>query len=52
LYIYPSDDPDYDADVRSWVRASHADLDRVVWRTAADWLAAEWPFRAVRYASR
>ncbi|MDH3262163.1 MAG: N-acetyltransferase [Acidimicrobiia bacterium] len=52
VYIYPSDDPEYDADVRSWVRASHADLDRVLWRTVTDWLAADWPFRAVRYASR
>lgn len=52
VYIYPSDDPEVDADVRSWVRASHADLDRVVWRTVADWLAADWPFGALRYHSR
>lgn len=52
LYIYPSDDPEYDSDVRSWVRASHANLDRVVWRTVTDWLAADWPFRAVCYAGR
>ena len=52
VYIYPSADTDYDADVRSWVRASHAHLDRVLWQTVMDWLAADWPFRAVRYAIR
>ena len=52
LYIYPSDEPGYDADVRSWVRASRAHLDAPLWRAVTDWLAAEWPFPAVRYAAR
>ncbi len=50
VYIYPSRDPDYDASVRSWVRASHAEMDEVLWRTVSDWLADGWPFSAVLYA--
>ncbi len=52
VYIYPSRDPDYDASVRSWVRASHAEMDEVLWRTVSDWLADGWPFSAVLYAPR
>lgn len=52
VYIYPSPDAAADAAVRSWVRASHAGLDAELWRTVADWLATEWPFRAVDYAPR
>jgi hypothetical protein len=52
VYIYPSKDPQVDADVRSWVRATHADLDVHLWRVVSDWLAADWPFATVRYAPR
>lgn len=46
VYIYPSDQPQHDADVRSWVRATHADLDGPLRRSVAEWLAREWPFRS------
>ncbi len=52
VYIYPSDDPQCDASVRSWVRASQAHLDGELWRTTRDWLLDEWPFRTVQYAAR
>jgi hypothetical protein len=52
LYIYPSRDPEVDADVRSWVRASHAPLDRPLWRVVSEWLAEDWPFSLVDYAGR
>ena len=52
VYIYPSDVEGCDAEVRSWVRASHADLDGPLWRAVSDWLGEAWPFEAVRYASR
>lgn len=52
VYIYPSDVEGYDADVRSWVRASHADLDGPLWRAVSAWLEDSWPFEAVRYAAR
>jgi hypothetical protein len=47
VYIYPSDQPEHDADVRSWVRATHAELDDPLRRGVAAWLADEWPFRSV-----
>ena len=47
VYIYPSTQPEHDADVRSWVRASHAELDRPLRSAVADWLAREWPFQRV-----
>src|SRR4051812_44829113 len=54
VYIYPSNNPAMDPDVRSWVRASHAALDVDLWSTITAWLAAEWPFREGRvdYAPR
>jgi hypothetical protein len=47
VYIYPSDRPECDADVRSWVRATHADLDGPLRRGVAAWLARDWPFQSV-----
>lgn len=52
VYIYPHDDAAYDAHVRSWVSAARAELDVEVWRAVSDWLARDWPFEAVDYASR
>jgi hypothetical protein len=52
LYIDPTKQPDYDAHVLSWVTASRADLDVVVWRFVSDWLAEDWPFERVLYSSR
>ncbi|MDF5757584.1 N-acetyltransferase [Spongiactinospora sp. TRM90649] len=52
VYIYPSHDPGADAEVRSWVAATHADLDRPVYDTVSTWLTKDWPFNAVHYASR
>lgn len=52
VYIYPVADGDYDASVRSWVRASHAHLDTRLWRAVSDWLASDRPFGSVRYAPR
>jgi hypothetical protein len=52
LYIYPSKDAAGTADVRSWVRASRADLDVPLYQAVSEWLRADWPFAAVRYAER
>jgi hypothetical protein len=52
LYIYPSEDDGSDAHVQSWVTASRAELDLVVWRTVSDWLVAVWPFQNPTYAAR
>jgi len=50
VYIYPSSDEAYDARVRSWVRASHADLDGSLRRVVSSWLASDaWSFEAPRY---
>jgi hypothetical protein len=52
VYIYPFDDPDVDARVRSWVSAANAHLDRPLWETVSDWLGSSWPFDQVAYAPR
>ena len=52
VYIYPSRDSGDDARALSWVRASHAALDVALWRTVSNWLASDWPFASVEYASR
>ena len=52
VYIYPSRDAGHDAAVRSWVRASRADLDEPVWRTLSRWIEDSWPFANPSYATR
>jgi hypothetical protein len=52
VYIYPDKDGEHDASVSSWVRASRAELDVPLWRAVSDWLADEWPFERVAYATR
>lgn len=52
VYIYPSRDAGHDARVTSWVRATDAPLDRVLYRCVAAWLARDWPFRNIEYAAR
>jgi hypothetical protein len=53
VYVYPAADGLHDADVRSWVRASRAELDEPLWHAVSGWLAGrEWPFRRPLYADR
>jgi hypothetical protein len=49
VYIYPSREPGYDAQVRSWVRAADGELDGPLRRAVGHWLDTAWPFRAVSY---
>ncbi|MEV5594282.1 N-acetyltransferase [Streptomyces sp. NPDC052496] len=57
VYIYPVRDGHGGqggggAEVRSWVRADRAELDRPLYEAVRDWLAADWPFETVSYAPR
>jgi hypothetical protein len=52
LYIYPARRDQYDADVKSWVRADRADLDRPLHQAVTTWLSQDWPFSRIDYASR
>jgi hypothetical protein len=52
VYIYPADEGDHGASVRSWVRADRAELDVPLWRAVSSWLDSAWPFERVDYASR
>jgi len=52
VYIYPARTEGHDALVSSWVRQSRSDMDVVVWRDLAIWLADDWPFTDPEYAAR
>jgi hypothetical protein len=52
VYIYPARDEDHDADVRSWVRADRASLDKALYDAVGTWLSAAWPFQPVNYDPR
>ena len=41
VYLYPSESPDSDVTVQSWVRASHDELDVPLADAVTAWLAAE-----------
>ena len=52
VYIYPDDADPTVTTVRSWVRASHAYLDRPLHDALRAWLAEAWPFERIAYAER
>lgn len=52
VYIYGPKREGFDVDIRSWVRADHAELDPVLYRAVLAWVAADWPFDAPDYAAR
>lgn len=52
VYVYPSRSDDADVIVRSWVRASHAELDVPLADAVAAWLAADWPWERVNRPGR
>ena len=52
VYLYPPKRDSYDLDVRSWVRADHAELDKPVYDAVLACIDADWPFTSVDYAPR
>jgi hypothetical protein len=44
--LSPSSDDAHDVEAQSWVRATRAELDVVLWETEASWVAEAWPFRS------
>ena len=52
VYVDPDDTGAADAMVRCWVRVSAAELVGELVGTVRAWLAAEWPFRSVRFPER
>ena len=52
VYIGRSGRDGHDADVRSWVRADRADLDKPLHDAVTQWLSEAWPFRHPDYAPR
>jgi hypothetical protein len=52
VYIYPAKNDPTIVDVRSWVRADRADVDKPLYEAVSGWLSADWPLTNVRYAAR
>lgn len=52
VYFYPTRRSGYDVDVRSWVRADRAALDKHLHDLVCRWLAEAWPFQKPDYAER
>jgi hypothetical protein len=52
VYLYPPRRDGYDVDVRSWVRADRAELDKPLHDVVLRWLSEAWPFRRPDYAER
>lgn len=52
VYLYPTEVDCYDVEALSWVRASRAQLDVILWETVTMWLAKAWPFKCVFYEPR
>jgi len=52
VYIFPSRNEKYEADVYMWVRESKKELDHMLEQTVREWLAKKWPFKQVLYPNR
>jgi hypothetical protein len=52
VYLYPPRRSGYDVDVRSWVTADRADLDKPLYEFVCEWIARAWPFSEPDYAER
>ncbi len=54
MYIYPSDNPNYDAIVILWVRQSEVanGLDEILFSSVKKWIQDKWPFKKVAYPGR
>jgi hypothetical protein len=52
VYLYPSESPDSDVTVQTWVRADRADLDVPLADAVARWLATDWPWERVDLCGR
>ena len=48
-FLVNPDDEKHDAVVRLWVRESERELLEILTSTMRSWLAADWPFSAVRF---
>ena len=52
VYLYPPKKADYDVQAQSWVIASRAALDSILWEEVSTWLANRWPFDRILYEPR
>ncbi len=52
IYIYPGHHPGQDAEITSWVREGHAELDAAVREALATWVDEAWPFSNAFFAGR
>ena len=52
VYIYPLRSDNRITDVHSWVRASHAELDKPLYTAVSNWLADDWPLGELTYQAR
>ena len=51
-YIYPTDEPGFEALATCWVRREAAELDGELFEAVRAWLESDWPFRRVTYPGR
>jgi len=52
VYFDPPRTPAFDVDVRSWVKAESAGLDKPLHDCVRAWLGDRWPWKAPDYAHR
>ncbi len=54
LYIYPSNNPNYDTMIMMWVRQGEIanGLDEILFSVVKKWVQNKWPFQKVAYPGR
>ncbi len=54
VYIFPSKDPGFEAEISMWVRDSEfkKGLDAVLFMAVKNWISEKWPFEHVQYPGR
>lgn len=44
MYLYPSEEPDHDANMKLWLTKNRSEMTRAVGDALSAWLETEWPF--------
>ena len=52
VYIYPSRNKKFEADVFTWVRESFLELDEYLYKKVRQWIKEEWPLENIIFPGR
>jgi len=52
VYIFPSNNQNYEVDVYTWVKESYKNFDKQLYKQIKEWMYNTWPFKKVLFPGR